>query len=175
VLFQQEQSKQSEKRQCKPEVQESDVGSINLTQSLRLICSHTTNNKQELFPFVVVVHSTICLLLNSMFFVFLSQLTDPCSDYFFKILLIGDSGVGKSCLLLRFAVIRNHKPDTVFYYTHTFHLCAQQRYTSCPLYISHKHQKYCYIVETTRPHILHVLYTVSRMILGQKLTSAQSV
>lgn len=24
-------------------------------------------------------------------------------DYFFKILLIGDSGVGKSCLLLRFA------------------------------------------------------------------------
>ena len=26
-----------------------------------------------------------------------------CSDYFFKILLIGDSGVGKSCLLLRFA------------------------------------------------------------------------
>jgi Ras-related protein Rab-1A len=25
------------------------------------------------------------------------------SDYFFKILLIGDSGVGKSCLLLRFA------------------------------------------------------------------------
>ncbi|ELP92993.1 hypothetical protein EIN_051580 [Entamoeba invadens IP1] len=26
-----------------------------------------------------------------------------CSDYLFKILLIGDSGVGKSCLLLRFA------------------------------------------------------------------------
>lgn len=25
------------------------------------------------------------------------------SDYLFKILLIGDSGVGKSCLLLRFA------------------------------------------------------------------------
>lgn len=31
-----------------------------------------------------------------MFFVF--------SDYLFKLLLIGDSGVGKSCLLLRFAV-----------------------------------------------------------------------
>ena len=26
-----------------------------------------------------------------------------CSDYLFKLLLIGDSGVGKSCLLLRFA------------------------------------------------------------------------
>jgi len=25
-------------------------------------------------------------------------------DYLFKLLLIGDSGVGKSCLLLRFAV-----------------------------------------------------------------------
>lgn len=30
--------------------------------------------------------------------------TDRHSDFFFKILLIGDSGVGKSCLLLRFAV-----------------------------------------------------------------------
>jgi GTPase SAR1 family protein len=27
----------------------------------------------------------------------------PFSDYLFKLLLIGDSGVGKSCLLLRFA------------------------------------------------------------------------
>ena len=27
-----------------------------------------------------------------------------CSDYLFKLLLIGDSGVGKSCLLLRYAV-----------------------------------------------------------------------
>ena len=26
------------------------------------------------------------------------------SDYLFRLLLIGDSGVGKSCLLLRFAV-----------------------------------------------------------------------
>ncbi len=31
-----------------------------------------------------------------------------CSDFFFKILLIGDSGVGKSCLLLRFAVRNNN-------------------------------------------------------------------
>lgn len=29
------------------------------------------------------------------------------SDYLFKLLLIGDSGVGKSCLLLRFAVCNN--------------------------------------------------------------------
>ena len=29
-----------------------------------------------------------------------------CSDYLFKMLLVGDSGVGKSCLLLRFAVSR---------------------------------------------------------------------
>ena len=27
-----------------------------------------------------------------------------CSDYLFKVLMIGNSGVGKSCLLLRFAV-----------------------------------------------------------------------
>lgn len=30
------------------------------------------------------------------------------SDYLFKLLLIGDSGVGKSCLLLRFAVSKKH-------------------------------------------------------------------
>jgi GTPase SAR1 family protein len=28
-------------------------------------------------------------------------------DYLFKLVLIGDSGVGKSCLLLRFAVSNN--------------------------------------------------------------------
>ena len=32
-----------------------------------------------------------------------SGLSRDCSDYLFKLLLIGDSGVGKSCLLLRFA------------------------------------------------------------------------
>ena len=31
------------------------------------------------------------------------QATAPEYDYLFKLLLIGDSGVGKSCLLLRFA------------------------------------------------------------------------
>jgi len=29
-------------------------------------------------------------------------------DYLFKLVLIGDSGVGKSCLLLRFAVSTNY-------------------------------------------------------------------
>lgn len=34
-----------------------------------------------------------------------------CSDYLFKLVLIGDSGVGKSCLLLRFAVrTQRHQP-----------------------------------------------------------------
>lgn len=37
-----------------------------------------------------------------LFIPFLRSLV--CSDYLFKLLLIGDSGVGKSCLLLRFAV-----------------------------------------------------------------------
>ncbi len=32
-----------------------------------------------------------------------SDLSCPRYDYLFKLLLIGDSGVGKSCLLLRFA------------------------------------------------------------------------
>ena len=32
------------------------------------------------------------------------------SDYLFKLLLIGDSGVGKSCLLLRFAVSERQLP-----------------------------------------------------------------
>lgn len=38
-----------------------------------------------------------------------------CSDYLFKLLLIGDSGVGKSCLLLRFAVSPSSLLDTIIY------------------------------------------------------------
>ncbi|KAK5770845.1 hypothetical protein PVK06_047002 [Gossypium arboreum] len=34
-----------------------------------------------------------------------SILKEDPSDYLFKLLLIGDSGVGKSCLLLRFAIV----------------------------------------------------------------------
>ncbi len=37
------------------------------------------------------------------FFFFSNFFTAAKSDYLFKLLLIGDSGVGKSCLLLRFA------------------------------------------------------------------------
>lgn len=37
------------------------------------------------------------------------------SDYLFKLLLIGDSGVGKSCLLLRFAVSLLWSFHTYFY------------------------------------------------------------
>lgn len=33
----------------------------------------------------------------------IAPMSIPHSDYLFKLLLIGDSGVGKSCLLLRFA------------------------------------------------------------------------
>ena len=35
-----------------------------------------------------------------------AHLRGLADDYLFKLLLIGDSGVGKSCLLLRFAVRR---------------------------------------------------------------------
>lgn len=45
-------------------------------------------------------YNTVCFLLMWFPFSF-------CSDYLFKLLLIGDSGVGKSCLLLRFAVSWN--------------------------------------------------------------------
>lgn len=45
------------------------------------------------------------MLLHSLSCTYLSFLTRILhSDYLFKLLLIGDSGVGKSCLLLRFAV-----------------------------------------------------------------------
>jgi Ras-related protein Rab-1A len=33
----------------------------------------------------------------------MASLADSSYDYLFRLLLIGDSGVGKSCLLLRFA------------------------------------------------------------------------
>ena len=39
----------------------------------------------------------------------ISLIPSFCSDYLFKLLLIGDSGVGKSCLLLRFAVSKQKK------------------------------------------------------------------
>ena len=35
-------------------------------------------------------------------------------DYLFKLVLIGDSGVGKSCLLLRFAVSCTIRRDDIY-------------------------------------------------------------
>jgi len=40
-------------------------------------------------------------------------------DYLFKLLIVGDAGVGKSCLLLRFSVL-NPSPS----YTTTSHACC---------------------------------------------------
>uniref|UniRef100_A0A8I3NRF8 small monomeric GTPase n=1 Tax=Canis lupus familiaris TaxID=9615 RepID=A0A8I3NRF8_CANLF len=51
------------------------------------------------FPQVSVVFFLFCHFL----FLLQIQASDFLSDYLFKLLLIGDSGVGKSCLLLRFA------------------------------------------------------------------------
>jgi len=44
-----------------------------------------------------------CFWVGPMFQYYLTFSSSFCSDYLFKLLLIGDSGVGKSCLLLRFA------------------------------------------------------------------------
>lgn len=51
----------------------------------------------------------VCFVKDNSVTVVLTRLTPFCvapanSDFLFKLLLIGDSGVGKSCLLLRFAV-----------------------------------------------------------------------
>lgn len=54
-------------------------------------------------------HMTPLTALMFLWFVF--------SDYLFKLLLIGDSGVGKSCLLLRFAV--SYWPAIKMLFTHT--------------------------------------------------------
>ncbi|RYG63103.1 hypothetical protein EON64_16615, partial [archaeon] len=43
------------------------------------------------------------ILAVLMRFLCLMLIVRVCSDFLFKLLLIGDSGVGKSCLLLRFA------------------------------------------------------------------------
>ena len=56
------------------------------------------NNEILLISLSVVIVSIILVNLYSSL-----NLTFFCSDYLFKLLLIGDSGVGKSCLLLRFA------------------------------------------------------------------------
>ena len=60
------------------------------------------------FHFLIIIISILIFLLTflkkELFFSFLFVCLFVCSDYLFKLLLIGDSSVGKSCLLLRFAV-----------------------------------------------------------------------
>jgi hypothetical protein len=52
------------------------------------------------YPFIGInLQANVCQVWST-----LPWLDYACSDYLFKLLLIGDSGVGKSCLLLRFAV-----------------------------------------------------------------------
>lgn len=56
-----------------------------------------------------VYSQTICAVvliachLNQQDYIVTHAYVYDSSDYLFKLLLIGDSGVGKSCLLLRFA------------------------------------------------------------------------
>lgn len=67
-----------------------DEGSTTITFSMELLCWYNYwQNSSSVFAFMTWHFLTFpsCLL----------------SDYLFKLLLIGDSGVGKSCLLLRFA------------------------------------------------------------------------
>lgn len=62
-----------------------------------------------------VPHRTGFLLFFFSFVVCLTFLPNSCSDYLFKLLLIGDSGVGKSCLLLRFAVSYPASPLSLYF------------------------------------------------------------
>ena len=58
---------------------------------------------------------THSVLLSSFFpTLLLSNSSPPCSDYLFKLLLVGDTGVGKSSLLSRFAVCHFSPPPLPF-------------------------------------------------------------
>lgn len=70
-------------------------------------CKISTSVIQDiLFCFFFLRHywNHIILLILKSKLLFIYHHHYLCSDYLFKLLLIGDSGVGKSCLLLRFAV-----------------------------------------------------------------------
>jgi hypothetical protein len=51
-----------------------------------------------ILPLILDFTCVLRIIVNTNFTFFFFR-----SDYLFKLLLIGDSGVGKSCLLLRFA------------------------------------------------------------------------
>jgi len=58
----------------------------------------------DLFGLIKLCEFICKFFIKIFLFVRVSKLFFCFSDYLFKLLLIGDSGVGKSCLLLRFAV-----------------------------------------------------------------------
>jgi len=58
-----------------------------------------------------LINNNIISLIGASYLIF--------SDYLFKLLLIGDSGVGKSCLLLRFAV----SSEPLFFFPSLGNLC----------------------------------------------------
>lgn len=60
------------------------------------ICTVVLRNCLLGFGLFLPFYFPACFFLLTCLFV------AQCSDFFFKILLIGDSGVGKSCVLLRF-------------------------------------------------------------------------
>lgn len=76
------------------------------------------------------------------------------SDYLFKLLLIGDSGVGKSCLLLRFAVSSSVSPSK----------------TCCSITVSSKSA--AGLTLSCSPHF--ICFLLCRMTPTQRATSAPS-
>ena len=67
-------------------------GEADLRRDVRYVAVHTSNSRRD------------CACESQQISVIAGRfILCVCSDYLFKLLLIGDSGVGKSCLLLRFA------------------------------------------------------------------------
>lgn len=66
-------------------------------------------NEKNIYCVVIltaILISSKLIIIRFLFRIFflIKMISLFSSDYLFKLLLIGDSGVGKSCLLLRFAV-----------------------------------------------------------------------
>ncbi|KAL8025639.1 putative small GTP-binding protein [Plasmopara halstedii] len=68
--------------------------------ALRLI--HTTQDSLNV-PVTSLFFTVLSIIYTAVFALVQDEPRIVLSDYLFKLLLIGDSGVGKSCLLLRFA------------------------------------------------------------------------